>query len=152
MKFCSKAGANLFSLMCKLLQGKTISSDHQNNIVIKSTDVNIILDHRIKTHDGWVARVKFLWETSDERAQSATAPCKKNINNLHVEFGFPSESITHATAKASSLQVMGTFMPYEDYALSKAKQQAASKKAVAQSIGREAFLWHKLSINSHFWQ
>ena len=28
MKFCPKAGANLFSLMCKLSQGKTISSIH----------------------------------------------------------------------------------------------------------------------------
>ena len=28
VKFCPKAGANLFSLMCKLLQGKPISSGH----------------------------------------------------------------------------------------------------------------------------
>ena len=49
MKFCLKAGANLFFLMCKLLQGNL--------------------------H-------------------------KKNVNNLHVDLGHPSESITHAIAKA----------------------------------------------------
>ena len=37
MEFCLKAGANLFSLTCELLQGK-ITSDHQNNIVVKSMD------------------------------------------------------------------------------------------------------------------
>ena len=39
------------------LEGKTISSDHQNNIVVKSTNGDIILDCQIKTYDGWVARV-----------------------------------------------------------------------------------------------
>ena len=74
VKFCPKAGANLFSLTCELLQGKKISSDHQNNIVVSLTNGNIILDCQIKTHDGWVARVEFLQKTSDKRAQSATAP------------------------------------------------------------------------------
>ena len=60
MKFSPKAGVNLFSLMCKLLQGKAISIDHQNNIVVKSMDGDIILDCQIMTHDGWIARVEFL--------------------------------------------------------------------------------------------
>ena len=55
----------------------------------------------IKTHYNWVAIVKFLQEVSDKRAQSATAPHKKNINNLHVELGHPSESITHPPLKPS---------------------------------------------------
>ena len=59
MKFCPKAGANLFCLTCKLLQGNMISSDHQNNIMVSSTSGNIILDCQIKTHDGWGARVEF---------------------------------------------------------------------------------------------
>ena len=50
MKCCSKAGANLFSLSCKLLQVKKISSNHQSNIVVSSTCSDIILDHQIKTH------------------------------------------------------------------------------------------------------
>ena len=60
VKFCPTAGANLFSLTCKLSQGNKISSDQLNNIVINTPSGNIILDHRIKTHDGWVARVDFL--------------------------------------------------------------------------------------------
>ena len=100
MKFCPKAGANLFSLTCKLSQGNTILSDDQNNIMVKSMDGNIIFDSQIKTHDSRIAGVKFLWETSDERAQSATASCKKNIINVHVELSYPSESTTHVTAKA----------------------------------------------------
>ena len=35
-------------------------------------------------------------------------PHKKNINNVHVELGHPSETITHATAKALGIQVTGT--------------------------------------------
>ena len=124
MKFCLKAGANLFSLTCKHLQGKKISSDHQNNIMVKSTDANIILDCQIKTHAGWVAGVKFLPEQSDEMVQSATAPSKKNINNLHVELGHPSKSIT---TKAMHIKVNSTFNLCKDCALGKAKQGAVSK-------------------------
>ena len=69
MKFCPKAGANLLSPTCELLQGKNISSDHQNNITFESMDGDIILDCWIKNHDGWVSIVKFLWETSDKRAK-----------------------------------------------------------------------------------
>ena len=46
--------------VCELLQGNKISSDHQNNIVVKTPTGNIILDHQIKTHDSWVAKVDFL--------------------------------------------------------------------------------------------
>ena len=53
-KFCPKAGANLFFLMCEILQGNKTSSDHQNNIEVKSSDGDIILDCQI-----WIARVKF---------------------------------------------------------------------------------------------
>ena len=34
VKFCPSAGANPFSLTCKLLQGNTISSNKFNNIVV----------------------------------------------------------------------------------------------------------------------
>ena len=104
MKFCPKAGVNMFSLTYKLSQGNQRSSDHQNHIVVSSTNGKIILDCQVKTHNGWVARVEFLQETSDKRAQSATAPQNKNINNLHIELGHHSKSITHATAKALGIQ------------------------------------------------
>ena len=100
IKFCPKGGANLFLLTCELLQEKTLSIDHGSNIMVKYTDGNIILDCQIKNHDGWVARLEFVWKINDERAQSAMAPHKKNMNNLHVELSHPSESITHATTKA----------------------------------------------------
>ena len=73
MKFCPKAGANLFSVMCKRSKGNMISIDHQNNIMVSTTCGNIILDCRIKTCKGQVTRVKFLQQTKDQRAQSATA-------------------------------------------------------------------------------
>ena len=78
----------------------------------------------------WIAGVDFLWEANNKRAVSATALPKGNINDLHVELGHPSETITHATAKALGIQVTSTFKPCEDFALGKAKQQALSKKAV----------------------
>ena len=58
MKFCPKAGANLFSLTCKLFQGNTIKGYHKNNIMVYSSEENIILDCHIKTHDGWVVIIK----------------------------------------------------------------------------------------------
>ena len=76
--------------------------------MVSSTEGYIILDHQIKTCNGWVAGVEFLFETSDERAQSATAPCKKNINDLHDELGHHSEFIIHATTKALDIQIMVT--------------------------------------------
>ena len=45
MKFCPKAGANMFSLTYKLLQGNMISSDHHKNIVVNTTCGDIILDY-----------------------------------------------------------------------------------------------------------
>ena len=41
-KFCFKASANLFSLTCKLLQGNRIASDLRNNIVVNTSNGNII--------------------------------------------------------------------------------------------------------------
>ena len=67
--------------------------------MVKTSDGKIILDCQIKTHEGWVVGVEFLQEISQERAQSATALHKKNTNDLHVELGHPSKTITCATAK-----------------------------------------------------
>ena len=74
--------------------------------------------------------------------QSTAVPCKKNVNDLHIELSHPSKSITHTTAKAMGIQVTGIFKPYEDYAMGKAKQQGISKKAVAQSkiLGKRLFI------------
>ena len=44
VKFSPLAGANLFSLTCKLSQGNRISSDKANNIVITTRNGNIVLD------------------------------------------------------------------------------------------------------------
>ena len=59
--------------MCELLQENSIASDHQNNIVVNTSNDNIILDYHIKTHD-WVARVDFLCKVHNERAVCATPP------------------------------------------------------------------------------
>ena len=111
VKFCPFAGANLFSLMCKLLQGDKISSYKFNNIIINTPNGNIIFDCWIKTCNGWVAGVDFLWASIDNRALSATALPKQNVNNLHIELGHPSEAITISIAKALGIQVTGTFSP-----------------------------------------
>ena len=39
-----KAGVNLLSLTCKLLQENSISSDHSNNIMVNTSNGDIILD------------------------------------------------------------------------------------------------------------
>ena len=129
VKFCPKAGANLFSLTCKLLQGNKIASDHENYIMVNTPTSDIILDCLVKTCNSWVAEVDFLHEFNNERAVSATAQPKKNINDLHVELGHPSETINQATTKALGIQVTSMFKPCENCALGKAKQWAVSKKA-----------------------
>ena len=77
----------------------------------------------------------------EDRTQSATALHKKNINDLHVEVGHPSQSITHATAKVMGIQVTSTFKPCEDFTLGKVNENGVSKKAVACSkfLGKRLF-------------
>ena len=134
-----KGRPDLFSFTCKLLQENRISCDH-NNIGLNTMCDDIILDHQIKAHDGRVMGVKFLCKSNNERAQSATAPSKKNIINLYDELRHPSKMITQATATALSIQVTGMFKPCEDCTLDKAKQCAVSKKAAPCSkIGRSSF-------------
>ena len=135
-------GCKPFSLTCEHLQGNWIKSNHQNNIVVKSTNGNIILDCWIKNRDGWVTGVKFLSESSQERAQSATAQQKKNFKKLHIELDHSSKSITHATAKTMGVQETKTFKLCEDYTLGKAKKIRVNKKAVACSkiLGERLFL------------
>ena len=122
VKFCPSAGANLFSLTCKFLQGNKISSNETNNIIISTPNGNIVLDCGIKTHDGWVTEVNFIQNLINKRVVSATALIKQNINNLHVELGHPSEAITRFTTKSLGIQVTDTLKPCEDCALDKAKQ------------------------------
>ena len=124
VKLCPKASANLFSLMCELLQGN-----------------GIILDRWIKSPNGWVAGVDFLQDSNNERAVSATVLPKKNINDLHVELGHPSETITCITTKAFGIQVTSTFKTCEDCAMGKANQQTVSKMAVppSQILGESLF-------------
>ena len=128
MKFCPKAGVILFSLTCELLQGHKIETDQQNNIVVNTPAGNIILDCQIKTCDG--SGVNFLCKANNERSVSATTLPKRNIHDLHVELGHPSETITQTTMNALGIQVIGIFKPCEDCILGKAKQQAVSKRAV----------------------
>ena len=109
--------------------------------MVNTPSGDIILDQRIKTRDSWVAGVSFLRDYNNERAVSVTALPKKNINNLHIELGHPSKTITHITAKALGFQVTGPFKPCEDCALGKAKHQSVSKNAVPRSkiLGERLF-------------
>ena len=122
VKFCPSAGANIFLLTWELLQGHKISSDDANNIVMNTPIGNIILDHRIKTCESWIAGVDFIRNIANKKAVSATALIKQDINNLHVELGHPSEAITRSTAKSFGIQFTGTFRPCDDCALGEAKQ------------------------------
>ena len=141
VKFCPSAGANLFSISCKLSWGNNISSDEANNIVVTTLIGNIVLDCQIKTHDGWVAGVDFLQNVIGEKAVSATVHMMQDINDLFAELEHSSEAITRSTAKNFNIQVTGAFKPCEDCALGKAKQRAVSKKAVSwsQILGERLF-------------
>ena len=147
--FCPKAGANLLFLTCKLLQGNKISSDHQNNIMVNILISDIILDPQTKTCNGWVTAVDFLWDYNHERAVSATALPKKNINDLHIELGHPAETITHSTAKAwypshQDVQTMWRLC------LGKSQATGSQKKGctLIKNFSGKAFLWCKLPIYS----
>ena len=130
VKFFPKAGVNLFSLSCKLLQEDKIASDQQNIIVVNTPISDIILDHQIKTNNSWVTKVNFLCEANNERAVSATVLYKRNVYNLHIELGHLSETITKDITKALGIQVTGAFKSCKDCSLGKAKQYVISKKDV----------------------
>ena len=80
------------------------------------------LDFWLKTCNSWVAGVKFLCETVNERAQSAKSSTKKDISKLHAELGHTSEAITHATSNAIGIHVTGTSKPCEECTLGKSKK------------------------------
>ena len=82
VKFCPLAGANLFSLTCKLSWGNKISSDEVNNIIMNTPSGDIILDRQIKIHDRWVARVYFLQASIDDRAPTHTGFSTQKQNKL----------------------------------------------------------------------
>ena len=49
LKYCTKVGANLFLLTCKISQGSKILSNGKT-IITQFTSDDIVLDHLIKTH------------------------------------------------------------------------------------------------------
>ena len=51
VKYCVKAGSNLFSLTCKSRKGNNISVE-KNSIVLETVKGNTVMDCQIKTHDG----------------------------------------------------------------------------------------------------
>ena len=79
--------------------------------MVNTLTSDIILDSQIKTGGSWVVGVDFLCQASNKRAVSATALPKQNINDLQIELGHPSETMTQATAKALGIQVTDTFKP-----------------------------------------
>ena len=106
-----------------------------------SNPLKVILDCQIKTHDGWVAGVKFLSETGEKRAQSTTSFCKKTIDELNIKLSHPTKSSTHATTKDMGIKLTGTFKPCEDCTLGKVKQKDVSNKtgAWSKSLGERLF-------------
>ena len=55
---------------------RTQDFKYTNNVVMTTPIGNIILDHCIKTHDGWVAGVYFIRNSANKNAVSATALIK----------------------------------------------------------------------------
>ena len=88
-------------------------------IVLKFPQGNIVLNLQVKAHNSWVAGVEFLQEASKEMTEFTTALKKKNMNDLHIEFGIPLEEITHYTTKSMGIQVTSTFIPCEHCVLGK---------------------------------
>ena len=83
LEYGAKAVVNLFLLTCKLLKGGKIQSDEKNNIMIESSNGNIILDLQIETQDGWVARSEFLHERKSKRALMSKQQ-KRKILMLYI--------------------------------------------------------------------
>ena len=132
MKYCAKSGTILYFLTCKLLKESKIKSDHKKNTVIQSYDGNIVLDYQIRTHNGWVARFKFLHETGHERDQLAWSSIKMDTDFLQTKLGHPSELCTHATGREWSfiLQVFSNPVKVVPW---KSKKGNVSKKTIMHS-------------------
>ena len=66
----------------------------------------------------------------------------------YVELGHHSKVITHATMKSMGMQVAGTFKPYKEYNLKKAKTCRICKKVVAHSKNLGERLFYDISLPS----
>ena len=58
--------------MCKSSQGAKISSDSMKNMVLGTSNGQIVPNKRIKTRDGWVGWVDSTHDDSCEKAHTAT--------------------------------------------------------------------------------
>ena len=72
----------------------------------------------------------------------------RNIDEHHKALGYPSETITHATAHAEGLFLKGKFEPCKGCALGKARQANVSKKFVPRSSNKGQQLFPDISSPS----
>ena len=131
---------NLFSLICKLLQDRKISNNHQNNVMVMSTDGDIIYFYQMKTYDGCVARVKFLQE-KETKGYNHLLPLMRKISTT---------SMLNLVAHPSQLP-MPPLRPCVTFHV-KIVPCRAKGCCLIKNFEREDFLWHKLSLNSHLWR
>ena len=58
---------------------------------------------------------------------------QKDVNEFYRELGHPGEDVTRATGKHMGLTITGTFTPYEDCGIAKAKQAKMNKRVSSKS-------------------
>ena len=100
-----------------------MSNDRMKNIVLDTSDGQIVLDQRIETRLGWVAGVNFIYEDSNKKAHAVNEnvyPMKFARERMNVELGHQLAAIMRATGKVINFKLTGTFETCEDCALQKA--------------------------------
>ena len=105
----------------------------ENNIVLDTADRDIVLNHRIKTRDGWVAVVEIIHERTSKRAHALKeqpiphskqtgvlmAKSSKDVNKLHIELAHLLKVTMWAMGKDMGSQDFDTFKTCKDGAFEK---------------------------------
>ena len=122
-----------FLLTHEISQGDKIFIINKNNIVIKTTSGNIILDCQMKMHDGWTIGVEFFWEKKARRLICYN-PMIESLNIIGMSTCYIMIYVILlklAKGKAIGLQATSVFNSCEDCALGKANKMTSANQ-----------LWH----------
>ena len=97
-------------------------------MVLDTENADTMLDHRIKTRDGWVAAVNNICERTSklahvlkggliihrDQAGILMTQLFKDVDELHIEIENPLDAITRSMGKAMGLQLTSMFKTCED--------------------------------------
>ena len=152
LTFFPKAGANLFSLTCKLLKGNKISSDHQKKYwsVLHVAISSLIAKSRLAMV--WFLELNFFQKCMMSRHKQLQPHARK----ISMTYTLSSDILLNpSTMPPLKPSVSKSPVPSNCVKIVLWVRQSNSCKqegcSLFKNFCRKVFLWHNLSLYSHFW-